>query len=123
MIDQVEIRLSSSAELFAMAGLAAFFEESLQIIVESVRDRIAGDPTMNGWETGEYIPFEAAEAGIETESEGDDDKKKRKRRICPLNQPPVPLDWQVSKDIDDNVVDGYNDPLFDYRLKDYPMAM
>ena len=106
MVDQVENRLLSSSELFVYAGRARYVEETLEILVESVRDRLVGYPTMEGWETGKYVPFE---------SEGP-----YKRRVYPLDQPPVPLDWQISRDID---VDGIDHPLLDQRLKDYPTAI
>ena len=109
MIEQVENRLLSSSELFAMAGRAAFVEESLQILVESVRDRIAGYPTMDGWETGKYVPFEAG-----------NNHQEEKQRMYPLNQPPVPLDWQITRDIE---VDGIDNPFLDYRLKNYSSAI
>ena len=105
MIKQVENRLLSSSELFAVSGRAKFIEESVQILVEAVRDRIAGYPTMEGWETGRYVPFETAEG---------------KERMYPLNQPPVPLDWQITRDIE---VDGMDNPFLDDRLKNYSSAI
>lgn len=110
MIEQVENRLLSSSELFALASRAPFVEESVQILVETVRDRIAGYPTMEGWETGKYVPFEAHTEG----------NNQRKQRMYPLNQPPVPLDWQITKDIE---VDGIDNPFIDYRLKNYSSAI
>lgn len=107
MIKQVENRLLSSSELFAVAGRAVFIEESVQILVEAVRDRIAGYPTMEGWETGKYVPFETAEG-------------EQKQRMYPLNQPPVPLDFQITRDIE---VDGEDNPFLDYRLKNYSSAI
>ena len=122
MIEQVRRRLSSSAELFAVAGRAGFIEESLQIMVESVRDRIVGYPTMDGWEQGNYVPFEVE---TEIEIEGGQKKKKR-RRMYPLNQPPVPLDWQVTRDhhldVDDSGDGSGDDPFIDSRWKEYPTA-
>jgi hypothetical protein len=112
MLDQVENRLVSSSELFALAGRAEFVEESLEILVESVRDRIAGYPTVEGWETGKYVPFEA-------DTEGPDGKQ-TKQRMYPLNQPPVPLDWQITRDID---VDGIDSPFLESKLKEYPTAV
>ena len=114
MVKQVENRLVSSSELFAMAGRAQFIEDSLQILVESVRDRIAGYPTMEGWETGKYVPFETVDT-----MEGPDGKRTKQRRY-PLDQPPVPLDWQITRDID---VDGINSPFLEPKLKEYPTAI
>lgn len=110
MEKQVENRLLSSSELFALAGRKTFVEESLEILTESVRDRIAGYPTMPGWETGKFVPFEA-----DTTDTGGS-----KKRMYPLNQPPVPLDFQISRDIE---VDGIDNPFLDSRLKDYPTAI
>jgi hypothetical protein len=112
MIAQVENRIASSSELLVVAGRIKFIEECVQILVESVRDRIVGYPTMEGWETGKYVPFEADTVGS--------DGQQRKQRMYPLKQPPVPLDWQVSKDID---VDGTDDPFLDPRLKEFPTAL
>lgn len=110
MVRQVENRLLSSSQLFAFSGRAPFVEESLQILVEATRDRIVGYPAMEGWETGKYVPFEA-------HTEGTDQTKKR---IYPLKQPPVPLDWQITKDIE---VYGIDHPLLDHRLKNYSSAI
>eukprot|EP00537_Pseudo-nitzschia_pungens_P004689 CAMPEP_0172374480 /NCGR_PEP_ID=MMETSP1060-20121228/55972_1 /TAXON_ID=37318 /ORGANISM="Pseudo-nitzschia pungens, Strain cf. cingulata" /LENGTH=2064 /DNA_ID=CAMNT_0013101175 /DNA_START=277 /DNA_END=6471 /DNA_ORIENTATION=+ len=109
MYEQVENRVSSSVQLFSVAGRAKYVEECTQILVESVRDRIAGYPTMNGWETGKYVPFES---NVERP-----DGERTKKRMYPLNEPPVPLDFQISRDIE---VDGIDDPSIDWRLKKYP---
>jgi len=112
MVDQVKNRLVSSSELFAVAGRLQFAEETLEIMVEAIRDRIAGYPTMEGWEIGKYVPFEADVEGP--------DGTTTKQRVYPLNQPPVPLDWQITRDIE---VDGIDDPFLNQKLKDHPTAI
>jgi len=112
MVDQVENRLLSSSELYAFAGRASFVEESVEILVQSVQDRIAGYPTIEGWESGKHVPFEAGLEGT--------NGNQTTKRVYPLNQPPVPLDWQIFRDID---VDGIDYPFLDPNLIKYPEAI
>lgn len=75
--------LKSSSRLMAEKLTARLSEvdSSVQLLVESVQDRIVGYPTLEGWEDGIYVPF------VDSETE---------TRKYPLAMPPVPMDWNIS---------------------------
>eukprot|EP00980_Cylindrotheca_fusiformis_P019795 scaffold6942_cov88-Cylindrotheca_fusiformis.AAC.1 len=54
---------------------------SIQILVESLQDRIVGYPSWSGWDNGDFVPFM--------------DSITQKPRY-PLEMKPVPLDWNVT---------------------------
>lgn len=56
-------------------------EGSIQILVECLRDRIVGYPSMEGWENGDFVPF------LDTITQSPK---------YPLKMPPVPLDWNIT---------------------------
>jgi len=129
MYEQVENRLSSSVELLSVSQRGDYCEEALEILVEYVRDRITGYPSMEGWEEGRYAPFES---NVDVEGPGGE---RIKKRMYPLNQPPVPLDFHVVRDMHDmsdsdrySSTDGNGngngnhrgDPFIDPRLKEHP---
>ena len=83
MTSHVVDALQSSSQLMAekLTARLSEIESSVQLMVESVQDRIVGYPSMEGWEDGIYVPF------IDSETE---------TRIYPLAMKPVPMDWDIS---------------------------
>jgi hypothetical protein len=64
-------------------------EGALQLVVEITRDRIVGYPSLQGWETDDYVPF------FDTETQ---------RNRYPLRTAPPPLDWNITSNIDANSI-------------------
>lgn len=94
MRGQVHSSLLRSSELLAeqYGSRIDNVEATVQILVEAVKDRIVGYPTLGGWQDGMHVPFEDyyyARGGEQGNySEG-------RRYRYPLREPPSPLDWTV----------------------------
>ena len=74
---------------FVSETIAAYIsnvEGTLQLMEEVVLDRIVGyDPDEPGWEEDLYVPFTNRETG---------------RNQYPLQADPLPLDWQIDRNVD-----------------------
>ncbi|CAJ1956141.1 unnamed protein product [Cylindrotheca closterium] len=83
MTNHVVDALKTSSRLMAEKLTARLSEvdSSVQLMVESVQDRIVGYPTLEGWDECKYVPFVDSETG---------------NRKYPLAMPPVPMDWNIS---------------------------
>lgn len=81
MREQVNDSLRTTNQLFAetFGAFMTDVEETVQLLIEGVQDRIAGYPD-EGWEDDQFVPFNDMETG---------------RKQYPLNMPPPPLDWQI----------------------------
>jgi hypothetical protein len=102
MRGQVRSSLVESSQLVAekYSSRLVTVDETIQIIVETVRDRVVGYPSMDGWKEGKFVPFV-------------DHYTKQPR--YPLKQPPVPLVGQIQKELPSE----YSDP----RIQEYPQLL
>ena len=62
----------------------ADIDGTIQILVETVQDRIVGYPDLEGWEEGNHVPFM--------------DQITQQPKY-PLNMPPAPLDWTITNHV------------------------
>jgi hypothetical protein len=99
MTQQVQQSLLRSGELLAekYSSRIASVEETLQILVEAVRDRVVGYPTEEGWDEGKHVPFRDYYYGIDNT---------RQEFRYPLSQPPVPLDWSIKREAASELMDS-----------------
>jgi hypothetical protein len=109
MRDQVQQSLLRSSELVAekYIGRLASVEATIQILVEAVQDRIAGYPSLDGWEDGQHVPFM---------EHYNYNSSRQKRYKYPLSQPPVPLDWEIKTETRNKFSD-YRTSVFEDMLK------
>lgn len=79
----VKEALIKSSKLMAekLSARMAAVDGSVQLLVESIQDRIVGYPTLEGWQDGNYVPFMDMISG---------------RPKYPLSMAPAPLDWTIS---------------------------
>jgi hypothetical protein len=121
---QVEKSLLRSSELVAekYSSRIASIESTLQLLVEAVRDRIVGYPSMPGWEDGMYVPFQdyyyLDEIRLKNSSS-------RQQNRYPLSQPPAPFDWKIRKEkmslYTDSRINAFKDILYSTKSASYHM--
>jgi hypothetical protein len=79
------VRLASDGVFASISAYQGFNEGAFQLAVEFVRERIVGYPN-DGWEDDRHVPFLNSETNTSQ---------------YPLNGDPVPLDWQLDFNIND----------------------
>jgi hypothetical protein len=98
MRSQVQRSLLRSSELLAekFGSRLDTADATVQILVEAVRDRIVGYPSIEGWQDGMHVPFE--DYYYARADELGNNRSAGQRYRYPLQEPPAPLDWDVVPD-------------------------